>query len=99
MESVENTFYKKSHPEFSIGSVTIDANTCNSTNLFVNSSSQDSTFYEVLLTDGASNMVYTAILDANETGFDNSSYDFEMIVGENKDDGISTVYYFYVEIG
>jgi len=26
-------------------------------------------------------------------------YGFEMIVGENKDDGISTVYYFYVEIG
>jgi hypothetical protein len=99
IESVRNTFSKDSHPAFNVGGVSIDADSCNATNLYVNSSSQDSDFYEVLLSDAASNMVYTALLDPDTIGFDNSSYDFEMLVGEKGDDDVVTEYYFYVEIG
>ncbi|MFH1915811.1 MAG: LamG-like jellyroll fold domain-containing protein [Nanoarchaeota archaeon] len=97
-DSVRNTFNKDSHPQFGVGSVTIEANSCNATNLYVNSSAQDAVFYEVLLSDGASNMVYITLLDANQTGFDNQNYDFEMLVGENGDEEATTAYYFFVEI-
>lgn len=97
-DSVRNTFNKSNHPQFYIGNTLIDANNCKATNLYVNSSAQDSTFYEILLSDGASNMIYTAILDTNQIGFDNQPYDFQMLVGENGNDQETTTYYFFVEI-
>jgi hypothetical protein len=97
-DSVRNTFNKNIHPEFNVGSVTINADSCNTTNLYVNSSAQDNSFFQVLLSDGASNMIYTAIIDADKTGFDNQSHDFQMLVGENGRDEATTTYYFFVEI-
>lgn len=97
-DSVRNTFNKNNHPQFSAGMTTIYANTCNSTNMYVNSSGQDSYFYEVLLSDGASNRIYTALIDYNKTGFNNNVYDFQMLVGENGNDESLTPYYFFVEI-
>jgi len=97
-DSVRNTFSKNTHPGFGVGSVLINANSCNATNLYVNRGVQDSNFFEVLLSDGASNIVYTALLDPNETGFDNKTYDFEMLVGENGNDEATTKYYFFLEI-
>jgi len=97
-DSVRNTFNKSNHPQFSIGNIDIEANTCKATNLYADSSAQNSTFYEILLSDGASNLVYTALLDPNKIGFDNQLYDFQMLVGENGRDEAITTYYFFVEI-
>ena len=55
-------------------------------------------FYEVLLSYGASNMVYTSLIDANQIGFDENAYDFEMLVGEDWNDEAVTPYYFFAEI-
>jgi hypothetical protein len=97
-ESVSNTFAKNSHPEFNVGSFIVNADTCNSTNPFVNNTAQDDAFYEVLLSDASANLVYVAILDANHAGFDNGNYDFEMLVAENGTDPSLTTYYFFIEI-
>jgi hypothetical protein len=97
-ESVRNTFTTNTHPAFSVGSFVVQENTCNATNLFVNSTAQSASFYELLLSDDAANLVYTAIVDANQTGFDNNQYDFQMLVGENGNDAALTPYYFFMEI-
>ncbi|MFH1915758.1 MAG: right-handed parallel beta-helix repeat-containing protein [Nanoarchaeota archaeon] len=97
-ESVRNTFSKNVHPAFTVGSVSVLADSCNATNLYVNSSSQNDTFFEVLLSDANANLVYTAILDANKAGYDSASYDFQMLVGENGNNPALTPYYFFIEI-
>lgn len=97
-DSVRNTFYKNTHPQFNVGTEIILANSCNSTNLYVNSSNQNSNFYEVLLSDDANSMIYTTLLENNNLGFNNQIYDFELLVGENGHDEEVTPYYFFVEI-
>jgi hypothetical protein len=97
-DSVTNTFTKVTHPAFSTGLVNIPPDTCKSTNIYVSGSSQNLTFYEVLLSDGASNMVYTAIIDARSTGFDGRPYDFQMLVGQNGHTGGIVPYYFYLDL-
>ncbi|MCM2326208.1 MAG: hypothetical protein NDI94_07110, partial [Candidatus Woesearchaeota archaeon] len=96
-DSVSSTFSGSTHPSFSVGSLSIPQDTCVSTNLYVNGA-QGSDFYEVLLSDDASNMVYTAIIDENTVGFDGRTYDFEMLVGDKGDSSV-TSYYFFMELG
>jgi hypothetical protein len=99
-DSVNSTFNATTHSAFSVGSVNITANSCRTCNLYVSDSPQSTNFFEVLLSDGASNMVYTSLIDADQTGFDDGTYDFEMIVGENGKNGDTTPteYYFFIEI-
>jgi len=99
-DSVNKTFSKQSHPELMIGSINIPSDSCRSTNIYVNSSGQNTNYYEILLSDDASNIAYTAIIDANSTGFDAGKHDFQMLVGENghNRDTNTTTYYFFIEI-
>lgn len=97
-DHITATFDAQSHPAFTVGTADITGNTCNSTNTFVSDGDQSTDFYEVLLADGAGVFVYTAIIDADTTGFDSGTYDFQMLVGENGSDGTTTPYYFYVEL-
>lgn len=97
-DSVRKTFNNNVHPAFNVGSVSIDANECNSTNIFVNGTYQTTSFFELLLSDSSSNIIYTAIIDWNQTGFNYQNYDFQMLVGENNNISTTTSYYFFVEI-
>ena len=60
------------------------------------------TFEEVLLTDqsDAVQVIFTALLEKDEPGFDGEDYDFEMMVLEDghADDTSPTNYYFYIEL-
>ena len=56
-------------------------------------------FQEVLLQDMNSNIIYVGILASNRTGFDNSYYDFQMIVAESAIKSTPTTYYFFTEVG
>ncbi|MBW2971604.1 hypothetical protein KY359_01080 [Candidatus Woesearchaeota archaeon] len=97
-DSITNTFNKKSHSSFYAGLTSIAADSCNSTNLYVNSEST-SDFAELLLYDG-SYMVYAALLEDAITGFDGNQYDFQMLVPDSGLEGSQTpeTYYFYVEL-
>ena len=60
-------------------------------------------FEEVILwSNEAANygLIYTTLIQTDQIGYNNVSYDFEMIVGENGHDGNigTTTYYFYVEL-
>lgn len=94
-----------SHASFSIGSVTITANSCPTLNTYVGNVSQDSDFEEIALTDSTNftaggTIIYASILESDAVGFDNFTYDFQMIVPENGAPGFSgqTSYYLYVEL-
>jgi hypothetical protein len=106
-DNISTTFSGQDNDEFEVGTTTIGAGDCWTTNLYVNSSAPtDDAFEQVLLYDGtdASNgdIVYTSIIEDSHDGYreDTGKYDFEMILPEK---GYSTwtgatAYYFYVEL-
>ena len=106
-DNISTTFNDTDNSEFYIGSTIIGANTCYTTNIFVNDSSPiNDNFEEVLLHDG-SNMIYTSIIEENQDGYNNRAagdrtytYDFQMILPERGYSGWSqsTPYYFFVEL-
>jgi len=100
-DGVNETFTTKNHPGFWVGSTYISPNTCWSTQTYVNDGTSNN-FYEVLLLEPNKNIiVYTSIINASKTGFDNTLTDFQMLVGENGHGSAAsttTQYYFYVEL-
>jgi len=98
-DNISATFDKKQHSSFYVGSVSIGSNTCYSLHTNVNGSNQSIYFEEVLLHD-KENMIYATILENDVFGYNNQTYDFQMIVPEVGLDSwsSSTAYYFYVEL-
>lgn len=103
-DNITTTFGETTHQGFFAGTSEILQNSCFSLHTYVNDSSQSSVFEEVVLYDGTTstngNVVYATPLENDEYGFDNNTYDFQMIVPENGLPGFtsSTGYYFYVEL-
>jgi len=101
-DSISNTFNETIHKSFVIGGTgTIENSTCYAIATYVNDTAQppdeNATFQEVLLSDGQ-NLVFTAILENEQQGFDISNYDFQLIVPDDPGE-TSTTYYFYAELG
>ncbi len=99
-DAINNTYNITTHSGFDVGSVAISPNSCPSTYVYDNTGYQTSSFENILLTDNSS-LVFTTILEDDVTGFDASSYDFQMLVAENGHGSAAsstTPYYFWVEI-
>jgi len=100
-DSVTTTFDQVNHPLFQVGDLTFPANTCNSTNGFVNGVMSATDYYEMILADTDGDIVYATIIDEDQTGFDGDANDFQFIVAENGNEtesSTSTTYYFYIEL-
>jgi hypothetical protein len=100
-DSLNRTFGRNNHPGFYSGNASFPSNTCNKTiHTYVNDAPQTASFSEVLLYDPAGYVVYAAILNNSVFGYDNGTYDFQMLVGEKGLEGTQTplTYYFYVEL-
>lgn len=99
-DSVTNTFNTTDHPQFIVGSVTINTDSCFSTNAFSGGSLDTDRFHQILLTDTA-NTIYTTLIDSDQTAYDGSQADFQLLVGEDEHDGQEgpTTYYIWVELG
>jgi len=97
-DSIFNTFDSQDHSQFYAGLTQVAEDSCNSTNLYVNSEAS-SDFAEVLLYDGT-DIVYAALIEDSVTGFDGKEYDFQMILPDSGLEGSQTpeTYYFYVEL-
>ena len=66
-----------------------------------NGSDSQGNFEEVLLYEDTQNaIIYASLLRSDENGYNNQTWDFEMLVGEDGHDGdtSTTTYYFYVEL-
>jgi hypothetical protein len=94
-DRIENTYTSNAHPAFAVGGTPLSG--CNSTNAYVSSALDPSSFYQVLLADGSANVVYTTLINESLTGFDSAAHDFQLLVGESDAVG-STDLYFYIEL-
>ncbi|MBW3018570.1 hypothetical protein KY329_00085, partial [Candidatus Woesearchaeota archaeon] len=76
----------------------IAANTACAMNTYINSTPQNASFEEMILTDdGGTTAVYSTPLENNLVGFDNQAHDFQMIVPDYTNRTTMT-YYFYASI-
>lgn len=105
-DNIANTFNYSSHSAFTVGTQPFNANTCNSTATYVNDSRQtmdgSQDFQEVILQDSANNIIFMTILSTG-VGYDNETYDFQLIVPESYLSGGAlrpayTTYYFFTEL-
>jgi hypothetical protein len=98
-DSINRTFSSKAHEAFFAGTSNILKDTCYSTALNVNNTRQSTDFQELLLTDGT-NIIFTSLLENNAYGFNNQTYDFQMILPgiALEGDQPNTAYYLYVEL-
>jgi len=94
-DRVNQTYTSTTHPSFTVGGAAIS--TCNSTNAYVDTGKDGSTFYQILLTDTEGDAVYTTLINDTTTGFDAATHDFELLVGEPNTAG-TTAMYFYIEL-
>ena len=101
-DGVNETFNHTFTGNFGVGtSVTISKTSgCRAVSLNVNDAYDELKFNETILTDNTSsnNVIYVTLLEQDQTGFQGSTLDFEMIVGDNGDVAAATDYYFYVEL-
>ncbi|MBU1199329.1 MAG: hypothetical protein KKF46_03430 [Nanoarchaeota archaeon] len=108
-DSINSTFNYTIHKEMN-GSITpITTSTCPSVATWINGSAQvvetNTTFQEILLYDN-SNLVYATFITQDTGGYDNNAsagganvtYDFQLIVAENRTAIAGTTYYFYADI-
>jgi len=104
VDNLTATFKQQDHSQFYVHTTLIEADSCYSIHTYINDSPQSTDFEEIMLYDGTNytngNIVYATILEQDVLGFDNETYDFQMIVPENGAQGFksSTPYYFYTEL-
>jgi len=103
-ESINKTFNGTTHKAFTVAGVTISQSTCPAIATFVNDAAQSSgvnnLFQEILLSDSNGNLIYTTRAETGGAiGYDENTYDFQVIVPDDETPSTITNYYFYVEIG
>lgn len=103
VDNFTNTFYKfNDHPGFNVSTKGFEPDLCNYTlSTYVSDAVGAEAFNETVLWDATSNFtVYMALLNPDATGFNGSTWDFQMLVPEDgwNDNTVSTTYYFYLEL-
>ena len=84
-----------------VGSKTMN---CSAIQVYNGSASPSYNWNETLLYENDTieettrSIIYAAQVAQNQNGFNNNTWDFQMIVGENGDISTTTTYYFYVEL-
>ncbi|MFA6073380.1 MAG: hypothetical protein WC758_04670 [Candidatus Woesearchaeota archaeon] len=100
-DSINKTFNTSVHRGFYVGTKQIINSSCRSVATYLNdtrqSANENAKFQEVTLSDSV-NLVYAILLEDNVLGYDNSRYDFQLIVPEDETKVTPTTYYFYAEI-
>ena len=86
-----------------LGSIRVGTTTitnCPMVNLYTNDTTKSTYFWnETMLTyNNTETIIFTGVVNDNSWGFNNVTWDFQMIVGDNGLDDSATNYYFYVEL-
>ena len=98
-DTVNKTFNLTFTGTLQVGSITLnEGDCCQVVSLNVNDGYDELRFNETILTDNTTKIIYTSMLEQDQEGFQGSTLDFQMIVGENGDTTEATNYYFYVEL-
>jgi len=100
-DSINRTFNGTTHKSFYVGTKLITNSTCRAIATYVNNTRQtvneSATFQEVLLQD-SQKIVYTTLLENKARGYNNGSFDFQMIVAESDINPTPSTYYFWAEL-
>lgn len=102
VDNINRTFNDTIHAEFWVGSSFFAQSNCRAIATYVNDASQTpdvNADFQVVLLDDTSNLVFTALVENDQTGFDSQPYDFQMIVPESDRQATPQTYYFYTELG
>lgn len=99
IDNINKTFNHTNHPSFFAGISAITQNSCRASHLNVNNTVQSTYFAQVLLQNNQV-VIYTTLLENHKPGFNNKTYDYQVLLPENAAMGPnpSTPYYFYVEL-
>jgi len=103
-DNISSTFNESDNTEFYVGTERINANTCNTTNLNINSTRDASDDFEEMILNDGTYTVFAAIIENDISGYKNGTwvnetYDFQIMVPENATSGSTQLaYYFYVEL-
>ncbi len=100
-DNINATFNETTHKPFNVGTISISG--CRSIATYVNDLPQvmgpAAYFQEILLRDTATgNLVYSTIVDAGQTGYDNQPHDFQLLVAENESATVPSTYFFWVDL-
>jgi len=95
-DGINETYDTVTHPTFQVGTKTIPSNYCQATRPY-NNAGAPGAWYNVLMNSNSTNTVYVVVLSEDQTAFDGSTADFELLVPTDKSSGLAT-YYFYVEL-
>lgn len=101
LDNIQNTFDDGTHDKFVVGTTSFSANQCTySGNTFDNNGAQTTNFDEIVLSEQTTgtNLIYASIISDDATGFDGSTYDFQMLLPEPNTQEENEAYYFYVEL-
>ena len=94
-DGFDETFLKTQ--DITVGTTTLAG--CPATNMYVNNETQNAIWNESLLTENATGVVIFATEVENDAnGFNNKTWDFQMIVADDGDNSAVTPYQFYVEL-
>ncbi|MGB9748555.1 MAG: hypothetical protein ACP5OZ_02850 [Candidatus Woesearchaeota archaeon] len=101
-DSISKTFNSTTHKSFFVGTKPISSSTCFATYTYIQNQSQspseEAKFQEIILSDGA-NLIFATLLENKSVGFNNQTYDFQMLLPESKLlSAPNTAYYFYLEL-
>ena len=95
-DGINETYDTATHPTFQVGTKTIPTDYCQATRPY-NSAGAAGAWYNVLMNSNSTNTVYVVVLAEDQSAFDGSTADFELLVPTDKSSGLAT-YYFYVEL-
>lgn len=103
-DNINKTFNYTVHQSILVGTKNIVNSTCRSTATYISDAMQTITettlFQEVLLSDSfTGSLIYATTIEDDETGYNNETFDFQLLVAENESSTTPTLYYFYVELG
>lgn len=96
-DRVNKTFTQSNNTAFTIAGQTIATGTACTAHTYVNNVSQNAVFEEIILSSTGGVSIYATRIDADTTGFDGATHDFQMIVPETRN-ATTTTYYFYAEL-
>ncbi len=101
-DSINRTFNETIHRSFFVGTTQIVESSCRAIATYVDDARQEpsveSSFQEILLEDGSSNLVFASLIEQAQVGYDSQFYDFQLIVPEDPTAADPTTYYFFAEI-
>lgn len=96
-DAINGTFNQTFLSSVTIGSVTFtSSNNCSMATPFDNNGYSPD-YQELILSDNES-VIFAGILEDGVTGFNGAEADFQLMVGDDGDDSVTTDYYFFVEL-